>query len=174
MGLLETKPRPTLAWVKRGFLVALARLFERGPEPAQSKKKKKKKKEKEARERRRKCAFDYLSFISLVFFLAAASVRSFVRSAFGREEIGLSAPSSLRDMPLARVHINRSPFFVFMSHNPPIQPKYRRGSRVIFPNGAIDPWHALGVLEAPIPDLPVIYVEGERCLRLVGNASKTT
>ncbi|CAM9772235.1 unnamed protein product [Ectocarpus sp. 4 AP-2014] len=35
-----------------------------------------------------------------------------------------------------------------------------RGSRVIFPNGAIDPWHALGVLETPTPGLPAIYVEG--------------
>ncbi|CAM9504375.1 unnamed protein product [Pylaiella littoralis] len=35
-----------------------------------------------------------------------------------------------------------------------------RGSRVIFPNGSIDPWHALGVLESPMPELPVIYVEG--------------
>lgn len=37
-----------------------------------------------------------------------------------------------------------------------------RGSRVIFPNGAIDPWHALGVLESPMRDLPVMYVKGER------------
>ncbi|CAN0443228.1 unnamed protein product, partial [Laminaria digitata] len=36
-----------------------------------------------------------------------------------------------------------------------------RGSRVIFPNGAIDPWHALGVLKTPMPALPAIYVQGE-------------
>lgn len=35
-----------------------------------------------------------------------------------------------------------------------------RGWRVIFPNGAIDPWHALGVLETPMRGLPAIYVEG--------------
>lgn len=43
----------------------------------------------------------------------------------------------------------------------------RRGSRVIFPNGEIDPWHALGVLETPMPDLPAIYVQGE----MIMNAS---
>ncbi|CAM9552994.1 unnamed protein product [Choristocarpus tenellus] len=35
-----------------------------------------------------------------------------------------------------------------------------RGSRVIFPNGDIDPWHALGVLKEPMPGLPVLYVKG--------------
>eukprot|EP00752_Nemacystus_decipiens_P009162 g8184.t1 len=35
-----------------------------------------------------------------------------------------------------------------------------RGSRVIFPNGAIDPWHALGVLKPPMEDLPTIFVPG--------------
>lgn len=41
-----------------------------------------------------------------------------------------------------------------------------RGTRVIFPNGEIDPWHALGVLEAPSPQLPTIYVQGEARSRI--------
>lgn len=35
-----------------------------------------------------------------------------------------------------------------------------RGSRVMFPNGEIDPWHALGVLHSMGPDLPALYVSG--------------
>ncbi|CAN0047990.1 unnamed protein product [Ectocarpus sp. 8 AP-2014] len=50
------------------------------------------------------------------------------------------------------------------------RPRYSRyvtvGSRVIFPNGAIDPWHALGVLETPTPALPAVYVEGEHVFKL--------
>ena len=37
-----------------------------------------------------------------------------------------------------------------------------RGSRVIFLNGEIDPWHALGVLETLTPALPAYYIKGER------------
>ncbi|CAM9640606.1 unnamed protein product, partial [Hapterophycus canaliculatus] len=39
-------------------------------------------------------------------------------------------------------------------------PTLCRGSRVIFPNGAIDPWHALGVMKSPMPGLPTIFVKG--------------
>eukprot|EP00904_Undaria_pinnatifida_P007440 jgi/Undpi1/3826/HiC_scaffold_16.g07195.m1 len=35
-----------------------------------------------------------------------------------------------------------------------------RGSRVIFLNGEIDPWHALGVLETLMPALPAYYIKG--------------
>lgn len=33
-----------------------------------------------------------------------------------------------------------------------------QGSRIMFPNGQIDPWHALGVLEEPNPREPVLWV----------------
>lgn len=48
------------------------------------------------------------------------------------------------------------PFLPFTS-----TPTHRRGSRVVFPNGAIDPWHALGVMKSPMPGLPTIFVKGE-------------
>ncbi len=37
-----------------------------------------------------------------------------------------------------------------------------QGSRILFPNGEIDPWHALGVLKSPPNSVaePVLWVEG--------------
>ena len=54
-----------------------------------------------------------------------------------------------------------TPFFFSPPHHENFVFDICRGSRVIFPNGAIDPWHALGVLETPMPSLPAVYVEGE-------------
>ena len=33
-------------------------------------------------------------------------------------------------------------------------------TRVLYPNGDVDPWHGLSVLEAPTPQLPVLMVSG--------------
>lgn len=35
-----------------------------------------------------------------------------------------------------------------------------QGTRIMYPNGQIDPWHALGVLDAPNAQEPVLWVEG--------------
>ena len=35
-----------------------------------------------------------------------------------------------------------------------------RTSRVVFPNGDIDPWHALGVTQDISPELPAILIQG--------------
>ncbi|XP_059931536.1 thymus-specific serine protease [Gadus macrocephalus] len=35
-----------------------------------------------------------------------------------------------------------------------------RTSRIVFPNGAIDPWHALGVTQDISPELPAILIQG--------------
>ena len=35
-----------------------------------------------------------------------------------------------------------------------------QGTRILYPNGQIDPWHALGVLTPPNQHEPVIWVEG--------------
>ncbi|CAL8350488.1 unnamed protein product [Lota lota] len=35
-----------------------------------------------------------------------------------------------------------------------------RTTRIVFPNGAIDPWHALGVTQDISPELPAILIEG--------------
>jgi thymus-specific serine protease len=35
-----------------------------------------------------------------------------------------------------------------------------QGSRIMYPNGEIDPWHALGVLESPNAQEPVLMVQG--------------
>ena len=34
------------------------------------------------------------------------------------------------------------------------------GSRILFPNGNVDPWHGLGVLEAPRDSEPVMMIDG--------------
>lgn len=36
-----------------------------------------------------------------------------------------------------------------------------RSSRIVFPNGSIDPWHALGITQDINPDLPAVFIEGE-------------
>ncbi|XP_034023706.1 thymus-specific serine protease [Thalassophryne amazonica] len=33
-------------------------------------------------------------------------------------------------------------------------------TRIVFPNGSIDPWHALGITEDISPDLPAIFIKG--------------
>lgn len=35
-----------------------------------------------------------------------------------------------------------------------------RSSRIVFPNGSIDPWHALGITQDITPDLPAIFIKG--------------
>ena len=35
-----------------------------------------------------------------------------------------------------------------------------QATRIMYPNGEIDPWHALGVLSAPNAQEPVLMVEG--------------
>ncbi|XP_047449939.1 thymus-specific serine protease [Mugil cephalus] len=35
-----------------------------------------------------------------------------------------------------------------------------RSSRIVFPNGSIDPWHALGITQDISPDLPAVFIEG--------------
>lgn len=37
-----------------------------------------------------------------------------------------------------------------------------RSSRIVFPNGSIDPWHALGVTQDISADLPAIFIKGEQ------------
>ncbi|XP_020492543.1 thymus-specific serine protease [Labrus bergylta] len=33
-------------------------------------------------------------------------------------------------------------------------------SRIVFPNGSIDPWHALGITQGTNPDLPAVFIKG--------------
>lgn len=33
-------------------------------------------------------------------------------------------------------------------------------SKIVFPNGSVDPWHAMGLLESDDADLPVVYIQG--------------
>ena len=33
-------------------------------------------------------------------------------------------------------------------------------TRILYPNGDVDPWHGLSVLKPPTPELPVLMVEG--------------
>ncbi|KAM9853549.1 thymus-specific serine protease [Aulostomus maculatus] len=33
-------------------------------------------------------------------------------------------------------------------------------SRIVFPNGSIDPWHALGITQDISPDLPAVFIKG--------------
>ncbi|XP_008585058.1 PREDICTED: putative serine protease K12H4.7 [Galeopterus variegatus] len=35
------------------------------------------------------------------------------------------------------------------------------GSKIIFPNGSIDPWHALGIIKNISEELPAVFMEGE-------------
>ncbi|TRY99904.1 hypothetical protein DNTS_004337 [Danionella cerebrum] len=35
-----------------------------------------------------------------------------------------------------------------------------RSSRIVFPNGSIDPWHALGVTQDISPELPAVFIKG--------------
>lgn len=35
-----------------------------------------------------------------------------------------------------------------------------RSTRIVFPNGAIDPWHALGITKDITPDLPAVFIKG--------------
>ncbi|KAI4793923.1 hypothetical protein KUCAC02_032401 [Chaenocephalus aceratus] len=35
-----------------------------------------------------------------------------------------------------------------------------RSSRIVLPNGSIDPWHALGVTQDISPELPAVFIEG--------------
>ncbi|XP_034404108.1 thymus-specific serine protease isoform X2 [Cyclopterus lumpus] len=36
-----------------------------------------------------------------------------------------------------------------------------RSSRIVLPNGSIDPWHALGVTRDITPDLPAVFIKGK-------------
>ncbi|XP_063763550.1 thymus-specific serine protease [Eleginops maclovinus] len=35
-----------------------------------------------------------------------------------------------------------------------------RSSRIVLPNGSIDPWHALGITQDITPDLPAVFIKG--------------
>ncbi|XP_073349372.1 thymus-specific serine protease [Pagrus major] len=35
-----------------------------------------------------------------------------------------------------------------------------RSTRIVFPNGSIDPWHALGITQDIIADLPAVFIKG--------------
>ncbi|XP_034557451.1 thymus-specific serine protease [Notolabrus celidotus] len=35
-----------------------------------------------------------------------------------------------------------------------------RSTRIVFPNGSIDPWHALGITQDISPDLPAVFIKG--------------
>ncbi|XP_071402429.1 thymus-specific serine protease isoform X2 [Centroberyx affinis] len=35
-----------------------------------------------------------------------------------------------------------------------------RATRIVFPNGSIDPWHALGITQDITPDLPAVFING--------------
>lgn len=37
-----------------------------------------------------------------------------------------------------------------------------RANRIVFPNGSIDPWHALGITQDIAPDLPAVFIKGEK------------
>ncbi|KAG8002240.1 Thymus-specific serine protease [Nibea albiflora] len=42
-----------------------------------------------------------------------------------------------------------------------------RSTRIVLPNGSIDPWHALGITQDITPDLPAVFIKGkERMLKL--------
>lgn len=40
-----------------------------------------------------------------------------------------------------------------------------RSTRIVLPNGSIDPWHALGVTWDISPDLPAVFIQGENATR---------
>jgi len=33
-------------------------------------------------------------------------------------------------------------------------------TKVVFPNGSVDPWHALGIIESTDPNLPAVFIQG--------------
>lgn len=35
-------------------------------------------------------------------------------------------------------------------------------ARIVFPNGSIDPWHALGITQDITSDLPAVFIKGEK------------
>lgn len=37
-----------------------------------------------------------------------------------------------------------------------------RSTRIVFPNGSTDPWHALGVTKDITDDLPAVFIKGQR------------
>lgn len=37
-------------------------------------------------------------------------------------------------------------------------------SRMVFPNGDVDPWHALGITEDITKDLPAVFIQGEKVI----------
>lgn len=37
-----------------------------------------------------------------------------------------------------------------------------RSSRIVFPNGDVDPWHALGITQNITSDLPAVFIKGEK------------
>lgn len=37
-----------------------------------------------------------------------------------------------------------------------------RSTRIVFPNGSIDPWHALGITQDIAADLPAVFIKGEK------------
>jgi hypothetical protein len=42
-------------------------------------------------------------------------------------------------------------------------------TKVVFPNGSIDPWHAMGVTDDISPDATAIYIDGMyKAVRLLG------
>jgi len=40
------------------------------------------------------------------------------------------------------------------------RPDLLGGSRILYPNGDVDPWHGLSILHAPSAELPTLYVSG--------------
>lgn len=36
-----------------------------------------------------------------------------------------------------------------------------RSSRIVFPNGSIDPWHALGITQDITAELPAVFIKGK-------------
>lgn len=39
-----------------------------------------------------------------------------------------------------------------------------RSSRIVFPNGDVDPWHALGITQDITQDLPAVFIQGEKSI----------
>lgn len=39
-----------------------------------------------------------------------------------------------------------------------------RSSRIVFPNGSIDPWHALGITEDITSSLPAVFIKGNQTI----------
>ena len=47
-----------------------------------------------------------------------------------------------------------------------------KGSRIVFVNGSIDPWHRLGITSSKNPQLPAVFIQGKR-LGFVSNLNLT-